>query len=172
MNESPPPPHSLAHSNPATSLVSEAPPDQLSTTNTAQTPHWKLATDAHTAASNLFSFMDDITKNKQSFAEDSKICLDRLTAAGATADKSKLSTIFCEFDCAWENIPSYCHQLTEEKETKLATLINSVKSARRKVGIKAFDPTGCADPSRVERYWFVSNEHNSRSNDTYHKSLN
>jgi len=167
------PPHSLAHSNPATSLVSEDPPDQSFTTNTAQTPHWELATNAHTAASELFSFMDNKPKNEESFAKTSEICLDRLTAIAATADKSKLSTMFCKFDEAWENIPYYCHQLMDDdKRPELDTLINSVECTRKELGIKAFDPTGCADPSRVEHYWIVSNEHNSRSNDTYHKSLN
>jgi hypothetical protein len=166
------PPHSLAHSDPATSMASEPPPDRSSTTSAAQTPHWKLATDAHTAALKLFSFVADSSKNKDSFAEDSKTCLDCLTAAGATAAKSQLATIFCEFDNAWENIPYYCHQLTDDK-AELDTLIDSVICLRRELGITAFDPTGQADPLKVDHYWIESDKHNSTSDDTdYHILFN
>jgi hypothetical protein len=167
------PPYLLAHSDPATSTASEAPPEQSSTTNAAQTPHWKLATNAHTAASELFSFIAENSKNEDSFVKDSRICLDLLTAAGATEEKSKLSTMFCRFDHAWENIPSYCDQLTADKEQRLGALIDSVKCLRKELGTKAFDPTGRADPLRVDHYWIVSDEHNSTSNDTdYHILFN
>jgi hypothetical protein len=155
------PPRSVASSAPATSIASEHLPDSTLATNTLQTPHLALAAEGNTALSKFCSFMTNRIRpgSEQSFANDMRICQESFAAAGATMDKSKLATIFDQFDKAWCNAPDHIKKknripdLTKDDYKEYSELIENVNEYRDELGAVAFDPTGRTDRSRIAEFW-------------------
>jgi hypothetical protein len=173
------PPHLVASLPPATSIASEPLPDSTLATNTLQTPHLALAAEGNTALSKFCSFMTNRIRpgSEQSFAGHTRICQESFAAAGATADKSKLATIFNQFDKVWCNTPDHIKKknrlpdLTNDDYKEYRELIENVDTICDKLKVVAFDPTGRADCSRIAKFWEKQLSVNRMSNDIRYHAL-